>query len=97
MLTELEAGSPSYANQISEVDISDRGNLKALLVDNTPELLLGDRDFLRRFRRFLSNMDGYREAKLKYGEMTSIDLRFDGEIVYHTRRPPMGEAAPARP
>jgi cell division protein FtsQ len=97
MLAELDAGSPSYAGQISEVDISDRSNLKLLLVDDTPELIVGDRDFLKRFGRFVSNTDGYRQAKLKYGEMTSIDLRFDGEIVYHTRRPPLGGSAPVRP
>lgn len=97
MLAELDAGSPSYAGQISEVDISDRSNLKLLLVDDTPELIVGDRDFLRRFGRFVSNADGYRQAKLKYGEMSSIDLRFDGEIVYHTRRPPLGGTAPVRP
>jgi len=97
MLADLDAGSPSYAGRISEVDVSDRSNLKVLLVDDTPELILGDRDFLRRFRRFMSNVDGYRQAKLMYGEMTSIDLRFDGEIVYHARRPPLGGSAPVRP
>jgi len=97
MLAELDAGSPSYAAQISEVDLSDRTNIKLLLVDDTSELIVGDRDFLRRLRRFVSNADGYRQAKMKYGEMSSIDLRFDGEIVYHTRRPPLGGTAPVRP
>jgi cell division septal protein FtsQ len=94
MLAELEAGSPAFPREISEVDVSDLENIKVLLVDDTAEIILGDKDFLRRFRRLLSNMDRYRAAKAEYGEMISVDLRVDGQIVY---RPRSGVSATGRP
>jgi cell division protein FtsQ len=84
MLEELESGSPAFSRGISEVDLSDRANVQVLLVDDTAEILLGDRDFLKRFRMFVGNVAQYHELKEQY-EIVSIDLRFDGQIVYRPR------------
>lgn len=86
MLDELEGASPAFTRSISEVDVSDRGNVRILLVDDTAEISLGDRDFLKRYRMLLSNVDKYHELKAEYFEITSIDLRFDGQIIYRPRR-----------
>jgi cell division septal protein FtsQ len=86
MLSDLESGSPLYGKNISEVDISDKNNLKVLLVDDTAEVLLGERDYLKRFRTLMSNLDQYRELKSQYNDIASVDLRFDGQIVYRPRR-----------
>jgi cell division septal protein FtsQ len=82
MLTDIESGSPSYARRISEVDISDRKNLKILLVDDTAEIYLGDKDYLKRFRTLMENLKQYQELKNQYAEFSSIDMRFDGNIIY---------------
>ncbi len=82
LLSELESGSPDYAGGISEVDLSDKGNVRVLLVDDTVEVMLGDHDFLKRYRTLMSNLPQYRELKSEYEGITSIDLRFEGQIVY---------------
>lgn len=89
MLAELEGGSPALSRRVSEVDLSDRSNLRILLVDDTTEIFLGDRDFLKRMRSLLANMDSYLQLRERYGEIVSVDLRFDGQIIY---RPP-GDSA----
>jgi cell division protein FtsQ len=109
MLEELESGSPAFTRAISEVDLSDTANVRILLVDDPAEISLGDRAFLKRFRAFMSNLDEYQKLRGTYAEIASIDLRFDGQIIYRPRgdaknaiasRTPAanpGEAAPAGP
>ena len=77
MLAEIESGSPEETRKISEVDISDRENLKILLVDDTAEVYLGEKDYLKRFRSLMDNMQQYQELKNQYTEIESIDLRFE--------------------
>ncbi len=83
VLTELETGSIEFTRAISEVDLSDPGNVRLLLVDDTAEISLGDKDFLKRFQDFLAQ---YPKAKAQYGEMISVDLRFYPQIVYRPKR-----------
>jgi cell division septal protein FtsQ len=86
MLTEIESGAPQETKKISEVDISDRENLKVMLVDDTVEVYLGGKDYLKRFSSLMENMEQYRELKDQYTEIESIDLRHDGNIIYRPRR-----------
>jgi cell division septal protein FtsQ len=88
LLSELESGSPVYTKSISEVDLSDKNNLKILLVDDTAEIFLGDRDFLKRFQILMSNLTQYEEVKSEYSDIAVVDLRFDGNIIYRPARPP---------
>jgi cell division protein FtsQ len=90
MLSEIEAGSPEESRKISEVDISDPDNLKLLLVDDTAEVFLGEKDYLKRFRALMENMKKYEELKNQYTEIESIDLRMDGNIIYRPRRASAG-------
>jgi cell division protein FtsQ len=86
MIEELETGSPAFGRSISEVDLSEESNVRILLVDDTAEISLGDRDFLKRFRTLMSNLSQYQELRGKYAEIASIDLRFDGQIIYRPRK-----------
>jgi cell division protein FtsQ len=88
MLEELESGSPAFVSNISEVDLSDPADVKLLLVDDTAEILLGDRDFLRRFRTLMANLAQYRELQAQYQEIASVDLRYEGQIIYRPRATP---------
>ncbi len=87
MLAELESGSPEYTRSISEVDLSDKSNVRIMLVDDTAEIQFGERDFLKRFKKLMANMNQYRELKLQYGEFASVDLRFESQIAYRRRSP----------
>jgi cell division septal protein FtsQ len=82
MLTEVESASPRDAKKISEVDVSDRDNVKLLLVDEVAEVNLGDRDYGKRFRTLIANMGQFYELKDKYGEIESVDMRFEDKIVW---------------
>ncbi len=94
LLAELESGSSAFTNELSEVDLSDKANVKILLVDESAEILLGDHDFLKRFRTLMSNMTQYREIKTQYEEISSVDLRNEGQIVFRTRQAEATEAQP---
>lgn len=85
MLAEIEAASPQEAKQISEVDISNPENLKLLLVDDTAEVFLGEKDYQKRFLALMENRKQYQELKNQYSEIESIDLRVDGIITYRPR------------
>ena len=82
MLSAIESGCPAYAHNISEVDLSDPGNLKILLVDDTAEVYLGENDYQKRFCTLMNNLSQYQELKSQYGYIPLIDMRFDGQIVY---------------
>jgi cell division protein FtsQ len=86
LLAELESGSENYARSISEIDVSDPQNLRVLLVDDTAEIEIGSRDFLKRFRGLMNSMRKYQELKEQYGEIASVDLRYDGQILYRPRK-----------
>ncbi len=92
VLKELAAGSPDFTRAISEIDLSDPGNVKVLLVDDTAEVFLGDRDFLKRFQMFMSNLSQYQDLKSQGKEIAAVDLRFDSQIVYRLKRPAAGQA-----
>jgi cell division septal protein FtsQ len=85
MLSEIESGLPQYTKRISEVDISDRKNLKIMLVDDTAEVFLGEKDYLDRFTAFIKNQDQYQKLKNQYEEFAEVDLRFEKQIVYRQR------------
>jgi cell division protein FtsQ len=86
MLGEIESGSLSYASRISEIDVSDPGNLKILLVDDSAEIYLGEKDYLKRFQKLMENLSVYQEVKNQNDDdIASVDLRLSGKIVYHRR------------
>jgi len=80
MLSEIEVGLPQYAKIISEIDISDRKNLKIMLVDETAEVYLGEKDYLKRFRKFINNSSEYKRLKDQNIEIGYINLRIDNQI-----------------
>jgi cell division protein FtsQ len=82
LLSEIESGCPMHSRSISEIDISDRNNLKILLVDDTAEIYLGEKDYRKRFCTLMSNLNQYQELKNQYTDIPAVDMRFDGQIVY---------------
>lgn len=86
LLADLESGSEGFAGRISEIDLSDPQNLRVLLIDDTAEIEIGGRDFLKRFRSFMNSMSKYQAVKEQYGEIASVDLRYDGQILYRPRK-----------
>lgn len=70
---------------ISEVNLADAGDLKALMVLGSETILthFGDADFLERFRRFLAVLPEVRKTNSK---IDSVDLRYGGQIVVNPQK-----------
>ena len=73
-----EAGHSGWLT--SEVNLADADDLKALMVhgSQTIQLHFGDRDFLERFRSFLTLLPEVQKSNAK---IDSVDLRYDNQIV----------------
>ena len=65
---------------VSEVNVQDPNNLKALLVQGSESILvhLGRRDFAARFEKFLQLIP---EARRKQSGIRSVDLRFRNQFI----------------
>jgi cell division protein FtsQ len=71
---------------VSEVDLSDDGDLKALLVQGRETILVhfGNRDFGERFGTFLTLLPQIQKAATT---VDSVDLRYRGQVVISPKAP----------
>ncbi len=82
--SELDANAKSRAdnisNKLSEVDLTDPEDIKALIPDNGTDILVhfGDDDFLKRYNRYLQNLPDW---KSRFPKLASVDMRYDREVV----------------
>jgi cell division septal protein FtsQ len=91
-MKELDSENDQYTKLLSEVDLADDQNLVVVPMDDTVRIQLGDKDFLKRFRTHIEKLVYYREMKDRYGDIESIDLRYDKQIIY---QPAIGAQAAA--
>jgi len=86
-LKEIELIQPGAAEHVSEVDLSDSKDLRAVLAgipekgtaDQGPVLVhFGDGDFVNKFRLFVENIGPWRATA---GRVESVDLRFARQVV----------------
>ncbi len=79
-MRQLGREVPGAGWMISEVDVQDPEDLKALLVQGheTLQLYLGTRDFAERFQNFLTLLPDLRKSNVK---IDSIDLRYRNQVV----------------
>jgi cell division protein FtsQ len=68
------------SNHISEVDLTDPEDVKALIPDSGTDILVhfGDQDFLTRYRHYIQNLPDW---KVRYPKLASADMRYDREVV----------------
>ncbi|MCL6565535.1 MAG: FtsQ-type POTRA domain-containing protein [Acidobacteriia bacterium] len=95
-LAQIEAVRAGASQYVSEVDLAEASNLKAVLVE-LPELgrgagqsasvlvHFGDRDFARRFSLFLENIGQWRATA---GHVEAVDLRFERQVVVNPEERP---------
>lgn len=79
-IRETSAKIASSGWVVSEVDLSDVGNLKALLVQNGQTLLVffGNTGFLNRFENLMTVLPQLRKTNAR---IDSVDLRFRNQVV----------------
>jgi cell division protein FtsQ len=101
---ELDANAKSPAgrisNKLSEVDLTDPEDVKALIPDNGSDVLVhfGDEDFLPRYQRYVQNLPDWRT---RFPKLASVDMRYEREVVLEMAPgatvPIWGGSSPAAP
>ncbi len=90
---ELDSNSKSHTDKItdnlSEVDLSDPEDIKALMTGTGILVHFGDRDFLPRYQRYIQNLPDW---KVRYPKLASTDMRYGNQIVLQMEP---GTAVPA--
>lgn len=83
---ELKTQNRGAGWLVSEVDLSDDRDLKALLVQghNTVLVHFGDQDFGDRFRTFVTLLP---EVEKTAPNVDSVDLRYRGQVVVNPKAP----------
>jgi cell division protein FtsQ len=74
------AGSEKPSAGISEVDVSNPEDVKALIASGSTDILVhfGDEDFLNRYKMFEQNLPQW---KAQYPKLASVDTRYDHQFV----------------
>lgn len=77
---ELDGGGTHYSQDLSEVDLSDPEDVKAMANSGGGAVLihLGNSDFLTRYQLFVTHISEWRQ---QFQNLQSIDLRYEGQIV----------------
>jgi cell division protein FtsQ len=109
-LRDLDATGEKFSQRVSEVDLSDPEDVRAIISSNAPEsaatggssgagdilVHFGDEDFLARYRRYQAHLT---EWRAQYPRLAAVDMRYDRQAVLEmqpgTVAPPADTAAPA--
>jgi cell division protein FtsQ len=74
------AGGTKPSASISEVDVSNPDDVKALLANGSTDILVhfGHEDYLKRYNTLEQNLPGW---KTQYPNLASVDTRYDNQFV----------------
>ncbi|MHB1699744.1 MAG: cell division protein FtsQ/DivIB [Acidobacteriaceae bacterium] len=89
---ELDATGENISHQLSEVDLSEPEDVRALIFDKDTDILVhfGDGDFLDRYHSFQSHLAEWRQ---QYPHLSSVDMRYPRQVVLEMQ--PGSSAEPA--
>ena len=78
--SELDAGGQEISKSLSEVDLSNPEDIKALIPAGKSDVLVhfGDADFLHRYELFEKNLPGWQAT---YPRLASADMRYERQVV----------------
>jgi cell division protein FtsQ len=84
-VAELDAGGEKISEQLSEVDLSDPEDVRAVVPAEGSDILLhlGDQDFLPRFHSYQAHLAEWRQ---QYPRLASVDLRYDRQVVLEMQK-----------
>jgi cell division protein FtsQ len=77
---DLDRGDEKISKKLSEVDLSDPEDIRALIPDNSNEVLVhfGEDNFLDRYKKFEEHLP---EWRTQYPKLSSVDMRYEREVV----------------
>jgi cell division protein FtsQ len=78
--SDLDGSGEKISQELSEVDLSNPEDVKALIPDHSMDILVhfGDTDFLDRYRRFEEHLPEWRTV---YPKLSSVDMRYERQVV----------------
>jgi cell division protein FtsQ len=91
--TDLDGSGEKISQELSEVDLSNPEDVKALIPDHSNEILVhfGEDDFLDRYRRFKEHLSEWRTV---YPKLSSVDMRYERQVVLEMQQ---GAGVPVAP
>ncbi len=77
---ELDSAGGHISEKLSEVDLSNPEDVKALIPEGPNDVLVhfGDTDFLSRYRKFEQHLPEWRS---QYPKLASVDMRYERQVV----------------
>jgi cell division protein FtsQ len=77
---ELDSNGAKISEGLSEVDLSDPEDVKALIPDEHAEVLVhfGDTDFIDRYQKYKAHLA---EWRAQYPKLSSVDMRYERQVV----------------
>jgi cell division protein FtsQ len=80
LVEELDSGGAHYAEDLSEVDLSDLDDLKVRVNDPAGDVLveLGSSDYLKRYQTYVSHVQEWRQ---QFQKLESVNLRYDNQVI----------------
>lgn len=78
--SDLDSNGEKISEKLSEVDLSNPEDVKALIPDHEAEVLVhfGDTDFLTRYKKFEELLPTWRA---QYPKLASVDMRYERQAV----------------
>jgi len=77
---DLDSTGDHISEKLSEVDLSDPEDVRALIPEGPNDVLVhfGDTDFLARYQKFEEHLA---EWRTQYPKLASVDMRYDRQVV----------------
>jgi cell division protein FtsQ len=93
-ISDLDSGGAKVSSQLSEVDLSDAEDVWALLPAQGSDIQVhfGDSDFLARYRSYQKHLPEWQQ---QYPHLTSVDLRYENQVVLDMAQQPGSQAGGA--
>jgi cell division protein FtsQ len=87
----LDVGGEGISHKLSEVDLSNPEDVKAIIPDKGTDLLVhfGEEKFLERYRQYQAHLA---EWRAQYPKLASVDMRYERQVVLQMQP---GAAVPA--
>jgi cell division protein FtsQ len=78
--SDLDGAGEKVSQELSEVDLSNPEDVRALIPDHSTEILVhfGEDNFLDRYRRFKEHLPEWRTV---YPKLSSVDMRYERQVV----------------
>jgi cell division protein FtsQ len=81
--SELDADGEQISQKLSEVDLSNPEDVKALIPDHSSDVLVhfGEENFLDRYKKYEAHLA---EWRAQYPKLSAVDMRYERQVVLET-------------